>query len=317
MVSYHGFTKYDVRENRMSDGSNWNYGNTEHHVVQNLPGDLEHVRARLAATLESFGYEIIAEDPMLKARREAQGWAAAGGSANALEYPVTLTIWFKSDREDMTRVTFDYEIKHPMLGRADKELFSREARALSAVANNRARSTLCAGCGTATTDDSRFCRRCGVPITVDLAEVEMLRVASESRSAQSILHGATGVLFAGLVILLIGIILFLTKENFSPKAMTALMMVGSAMGFASFLTMLFAGNRLRRALKSSEPQKTAITEPKPLALPSRHTMRTSSTGPLHVPEEIPAPISVTEGTTQLIEEEPASDSRPRDVRTRA
>lgn len=295
----------------------WTGGNTEHHVVQTLPGDLEHVRARLAAALGSFGYEVIAEEPVLKARREAQGWASSGCSVNALEYPVTLTLWFKSDRKDMTRVTFDYEIKYPMMYRSDKELFSREARAISAVADMRAKSVLCAGCGTQTTDDSRFCRRCGAPITVDLVEVEVLHMASETRAGQSLFHGATWVLFSAFIVMLVGVILFVAKENFSPKAMTALMMVSGGLGLGSFLTMLFGHNRLKRALKSSESNKITLAEPKPLALPSRHTLRTSSTGPLSMPEEIPAPVSVTEGTTQLIEEEPASDSRPRDVITSA
>lgn len=89
------------------------------------------------------------------------------------------------------------------------------------------------------------------------------------------------------------------------------------MALASFLTMMFGNNRLKRALKTSDSQKPALIEAKPLALPSRHTMRTSPTGPLALPDEIPEPVSVTEGTTQLIEEERASDSRPRDVRTNA
>lgn len=49
--------------------------NTEIYVKKILAGNVADVRARIAAVAESFGYDIIEDEPHIVGRRGAKGWA--------------------------------------------------------------------------------------------------------------------------------------------------------------------------------------------------------------------------------------------------
>ena len=87
---------------------------TELYVKKVLAGNIKTVRLQLIDAMESLDYDIIEEEPNIIGRRGAKGWGTWFGSADVLDYPMTLTVRLKSLSESSTRVTFDYLIKHPM-----------------------------------------------------------------------------------------------------------------------------------------------------------------------------------------------------------
>ncbi|HXG65039.1 MAG TPA: zinc ribbon domain-containing protein, partial [Blastocatellia bacterium] len=178
----------------MSDSGNWS-GTSEHVAVHVIAGDIEDIRAGLAGALERLGYHVIVEEPFLKARRGARGWGKCQSSANILDYPATLSIYLKSERPNLTRASFEYVIKYPWLMKGDKQVLSQEAKTLAALALTRARATVCPGCGTEATDDSRFCRRCGAPMTAEAPEIEALRLMTETNAGRSTLLVGQWLLF--------------------------------------------------------------------------------------------------------------------------
>lgn len=279
----------------MSD-SGGGTGISEHVVVQLLAGDIENVRARLAGALERMGYQVIADEPILKARRGARNWAAGQASANILEYPITVTVWLKSDRPNLTRATFEYVVKYPWLMRGDKQVLSQEARTIIALAATRARATVCAGCGTEATDDSRFCRRCGAPMTAGAPEVEMLRLLAETNAGRSSVLAGQWLLLSSLLLALIGIILFAVKGESGIKPFVVLESIALGIGLFSWISLLFGAHRLSRALNPVEQERNQLPGYRQPPVTAR-----ADTDPLRLSAP-PSSVSVTEGTTALMEE---------------
>jgi hypothetical protein len=143
--------------------SNYRSHSTEIYLKRVLAGNSESVRSRLSAALERLGYDVIEEEPALLARRGAKGWGRWGGSANLLDYAMTLVIRLKPVGTYATRATFDYNIKHPSVSRGEEEVLIREVEAITALASVRPADNICSACGTESRGDSRFCRQCGAP----------------------------------------------------------------------------------------------------------------------------------------------------------
>lgn len=259
----------------------------EHEVSLILPGDSDSLRARLNTALEQLGYRVISEQPLLAKRGGRNNL-----SGNLLDYARTLMIGLKPLGEQATRVTFDFTIKNPYgitATKGDRQTILREAEAIAALARVRSESAACAACGTEGAADARFCRRCGAPVMAARpAEVEVLRLTAGERAAhQMIVSGA---------IILAVMFLFLLPLSFvnNPKAEKILIFFSIISGIAGWLTLFFGMRRLHRTLNPKRATEAAPTD-FPRAIPSSHTV------------PLPAqsiPVSVTEGTTDLLEPEP-------------
>jgi hypothetical protein len=270
-------------------------GTTEIYLKRVLAGNSESVRRRLAAALERLGYDVIEEEPALLARRGARGWGMWGGSADVLDYAMTLTIRLKPTGANATRATFDYSIKHPWLSKGDKEILTREAEAITALASVRAADNICGACGTESTGDSRFCRQCGAPMTSDQAELDVLRMSAEARAGHTSL-ASSAVMAAITTLLTILTLVVIGTGAGGPKLLMLLTIIGilsSSIGFLNLVLMQFGLKRLKNALRlkgeerQSLPLRTATEITKRLEADASH-------------REL-AGMSVTEGTTRLLD----------------
>jgi len=273
-------------------GGGYGSQTTEIYLKRVLTGNIESVRSRLSAALERLGYDVVEEEPALHGRRGAKGWGTWYASADVLDYAMTLIIRLKPLGAHSTRATFDYIIKHPYLSRGEKEVLTREAEAITALATVRAADKICAACGTESTDDSRFCRRCGAPMTSEHAEIKVLQMTAEARA------GHTSVVTSAIMLMVTSIIALITLIIAGTGAMSAkgawtLAIIGGIIGFLNLLVTLFAWNRLNRALKPKRKEQhvalnvtaeQAITANEPVALPPTA-----------------ARASITEGTTELLD----------------
>ena len=263
-------------------------GEGDQTVTLTLAGDAESLRPRLARALERLGYHVLSDQPLM-ARRRARGWAVWGCSWNAMEYPTKLTVVLKRQNATTTLVTFDYEVKHPLLTGGDRQTLAREAEAVAALAMQNAATAQCAACGTEALDDSRFCRRCGAPMTVEVAELEVLRLTNGARSGyQQVFTGALGVVLA----FIIGLLILLAKSN--PRAAVLLFAVFMLPSLLVLLTGLW---RLHRTLNAPKemPRKSFYAAGDAGVLP------TPASAVAELPPARAVPFSVTDGTTELLE----------------
>jgi hypothetical protein len=268
--------------------------NTEIYLKRVLAGNSENVRKRLIAALERLGYDVIEEEPALLARRGARGWGTWGGSADVLDYAMTLVIRLKPVGTHATRATFDYTIKHPWLSRGEKEILTREAEAITALASIHAADNICAACGTESMGDSRFCRQCGAPMTSERAELEVLRMAAQARA------GHTSVVTSSVMLMITTILMLVTFITigagvFGAKGIGVISALAGTIiggiGILNLLVTLCAWKRLNRALgsKGEERQSLPIREAREFA-----AVEADVTHQL-------AGMSVTEGTTKLLD----------------
>jgi hypothetical protein len=270
-------------------------GSTEIYLKRVLAGNSESVRKRLTAALERLGYDVIEEEPALLARRGAKGWGMWGGSADVLDYAMTLTIRLKPTGANSTRATFDYNIKHPWLSQGDKEILTREAEAITALASVRAADNICGACGTESTGDSRFCRRCGAPMTSDQAELDVLRMSAEARAGHTSV--ASSAFLAGITTLLTILTLVIIGTGFGGanilKILTAIAVLSGGIGLLNLLVTRFAWKRLNNALRLKIEERQS--------LPIRTAPEITGFEADDSPQEL-AGMSVTEGTTRLLDE---------------
>lgn len=277
-------------------GSNYGMGSetTEIYLKRVLPGTVENVRLRLSAAMEQVGYDLIEEEPSLRGRRGEKGWGAWYGSADVLDYATTLVVCFKALGPQTTRVTFDYTVNHQWLMQGEKEILVREAEAIVALASARSADKVCLACGTEAIDESRYCRRCGSPLTTDQTALEVLRVAAESRAAHSSV--VTSVILSAMTSI---VLLFVVVMSWAGRAnMWKLAMLAGLFAVLNLVFGRFAWIRLCSALKLKTERPTVTPVVKEL--------------PPAEPVALPPPsrgASVTEGTTELFrrpEPEPIS-----------
>ncbi len=267
---------------------------TELYVKKVLAGNIKTVRIQLIDSMESLGYDIIEDEPNIIGRRGAKGWATGFASADVLDYPMTLTVRLKSVGDNSTRVTFDYLIKHPMLNKGEKNIVVQEAKTIAAISKTHAIEKMCSVCETESTDDSKFCRRCGAPLTSEQAELEVLRMMAETRAAKTSVVASSILTPISTIILFIAFILN-SAGLIKPKLFPVLLILGGAGLLFSIISSFFGWNRLKRALEKPETQTQHI----PRYIPAESI----ETGEF---EELPPRqpfASITEGTTNLLDEE--------------
>jgi ribosomal protein L40E len=291
----------------MSDFIDGGYGSqtTEIYLKRVLAGNIESVRARLGVAVERLGYDLLEEEPALHARRAARGWGVWQSSADVLDYPMTLVVRLKSAGENATHATFDYTIKHPWLSKGEKEVLTREAEAIVALATARATEKVCTVCGTEATDDSRFCRRCGAPMTSEQAELDVLRMAAETRAGHTSVVTSTILSLASIAVALIAWLVFIKKGTASTKGLWLVIAMMGALTLFNLLVGRFAWQRLNAALASRREETRTLPGARPQTLP-------------HVePAALPprqAVHSVTEGTTELLNAQQPREPEPLPLR---
>jgi len=279
----------------MNSGGNPLYPNTEHYLKRVLTGNAASVRQRLSAVLERLDYDFIddEEEFEIQARRNSRGWAGAYASADVLEYPRTLIIKLKPLSENATRASFAYIIKHPSLNRGEKEVLTREAETIVKLAMTRATDKICAVCGTESTDDSRFCRKCGAPMTGDETALEVLRMTAEIRSGHTSVVSSSIISAVSAVVTLVALLVLALGKPFAGAL--PLLIASIVLCLINVLVIGFGWRRLNNALKSNNIESKILP-----GKSARQTLPGTDISALP-----PQPISfssVTENTTELFDE---------------
>lgn len=266
---------------------------TEIYLKRELVGSVESVSARLIAALERLGYDVIEDQPAILGRRGARGWGTWYGSADVLDYSMTLVIRLKPIGDHSTRATFDYKVSHPWLTKGDKEVVSREVEAITALATMRSADKLCAACGTEAMDDSRFCRRCGAPMTAEQTELDVLRMAAETRAGHTSVVTSTMLSLVSLLIALLAVVTIAVKGSLTltDKGFWGWIGFLVVISLFNFFVGWCAWGRLNSALRHKRAEQ--------------RVMRVSDAQTLSGTEATALPpgrvgTSVTEGTTELL-----------------
>jgi hypothetical protein len=261
----------------------------EHHFRRVIPGNIESVRQRLSDVLEDFNFIVISDNPLQAKRPEQKNMLVA----NILEYEARLTVALKSISPASTLATFDYEVPY-LFNKGDMLALEREADAIIALATAPTNKTICPACETENLGAVRFCRVCGTPIarTKLPAELEVMRLTAGTSASQ--IEIMTGFAFIFFTLLVALPLIFLT----APKGQV---IGGILLGIGELLGLVILACGLRRLHKTINP--TASVQPEiqpglqrvtqlqePAAFPQPQE-------PMALP---PQPLSVTEGTTELI-----------------
>lgn len=262
-------------------------GYAQHHFRKVIPGNIEAVRQKLSDVLEDFNYIVISDNP-LQAKRPTQTniWVA-----HILEYEARLTVALKAISPASTLATFDYEVQY-ILSKGDMLTLEREADAIIALATAPTNKTICPACETENLGAVRFCRVCGTPIarTKLPAELEVMRLMAGLSAAQIEITTGLGFIFLTLLVAL--------PMTFFGGAKAIglgwiLFSVGELLG--AFI-LLYGLRRLHKTINQPttqpevQPGSQRLTQmQEPVALPQQEQ-----------PALPPPPHSVTEGTTELI-----------------
>ncbi len=272
---------------------------TDIYLKRQLVGSVESVSARLIAALERLGYDVIEDHPAILGRRGARGWGTWYGSADVLDYSMTLVIRLKPNGDHSTRATFDYKVstlfrlwgEAPWLSKGDKEMVAREVDAITALATMRSADKLCAACGTEAMDDSRFCRRCGAPMTAEQTELDVLRMAAETSAGHTSVVTSTMLSLVSILIGLLTVVAIAVKGSVSLETFWTWVGLVGIVSLFNFFVGWCAWARLNNALRNKREEQRVMPVSDAQALPGTNT--TSLPPPL-------LGMSITEGTTELL-----------------
>jgi hypothetical protein len=266
---------------------------SDHDVTLTIAGEVDSLRPRLIEAVQKLGYKVLGEQPIY-AKRSAQCGARSGCSFEALDYPTRLTIQLKQVNNIAVVATFNYEVKSYMrITKGDRQTLRREAEAMVALASGRSSVSACPACATPVTDDSHFCRRCGAPLVIEVAELEVLRLTRKSRTAY---HN----LVMGVVILFVTSLLLLPLFRVDPKAFKVLVLFVSAFGAFGLFALLQGIWQLHFVLNPGTAKQGVAPGAPALTAP--------------VTQALPTPVaraSITEGTTELLVSNIVSDEHRR------
>ncbi|HEX6728669.1 MAG TPA: zinc ribbon domain-containing protein [Pyrinomonadaceae bacterium] len=254
----------------------------DHDLTLAIPGDIDSVRLRLINAIKTLGYKVLSEQP-LHAKRGAQGAATWDCSMNALDYLTELTVSLKQMNDLAVVATFNYEIKSFIhLTKGDRQTLAREAQAIAALATERGAISACVSCGTQVTDESNFCRRCGAPLELDLAELEVLRLTRGTRSSYHYI-------FVGMLSLFLALLTVLPLFVVNGARIWAPMLwAGIPLASYAFINLSQGIWQLHQTLNPKAVNRTMRSQP---------TFTSSNTTAL---PPAPANASVIEGTTELL-----------------
>ncbi len=262
---------------------------SDHDVSLILSGDVETLRSRLTEAVEKLGYRVISDYPF-QAKRGAQGGAKYACSFEPLDYPTKLTIGLKKLNNASVSASFFYEVQSYGWGLSggDHKTLLRESKAIAALATQKNSLTVCASCGTDVTDDSRFCRRCGSPLTADVAEVEVWQLTKGARASLHDIVAGVSILF--LTALLVSVVFYFG----GAKAEKIVSIVGIMFGVFGLLALIEGIWQLNGILNpKEEKQITTSQRPRQNEIPLT-SLATSNLSPRK-------PVaSITEGTTELL-----------------
>jgi hypothetical protein len=254
----------------------------EHSVRRVLAGDIESVRRRLAGGLEALGYTVLSENP-LQARREQLKDCLR---ADFTEHQRRLTVLLRPSSETATTAVFDFTVVHAgLMTKGDRRTLEREADAIIALAEAPNSTGVCRSCGTENSEGGRFCRLCGAPSEAgEPAELDMLRLTAASRAGLQEIVGGVGI---ALLAVAVALALMFTGK---PKAVNlgwGILVIGELIGW---WMALYGMKRIHRTLNRE-------ADVRQLPTPVSKTQQLSSAHDAALP---PAPLSVTEGTTELL-----------------
>ena len=271
----------------MSSGGIGTYA--QHHFRKVIPGNIEIVRQKLSEVLEDFNYIVISDNPLQAKRPEQKNiWVA-----HILEYEARLTIALKAISPASTLATFDYEVQY-IFSKGDMLTLEREADAIIALATAPTNKTICPACETENLGAVRFCRVCGTPIarTKLPAELEVMRLMAGASAVQIEITSGLAFVFLTLLValpliffgnakaLMVGWILFAIGE-----------LLGALILFYGMRRLHKTINQTAPAQQEMQPGLQRLTQVQELAaLPQPPEQMT-------LPQQ---PLSVTEGTTELI-----------------
>ncbi len=251
----------------------------EFHLTLTIAGDTDSLRERLASAAEKVGYRIISDDPLV-ARRRGAGYGSM--TSTVLDYARTLTFRLKPAGTGATLVTFNY-VGYPLNYKGAQTVITSEAEAIAALASVRQGSAICSACGAGAVDDSKFCRRCGVPISGEPAQLEILRITNLAHAgAKDLSIAAAG--FALAVITFALIVAIKGLVEIVPAAVFA-----SMWALPSLFLAVSGFRHLSRTIER-KPVNDLISTERPSA-----SNQLSTGGSVDLP-----PSSVTESTTELL-----------------
>jgi hypothetical protein len=245
-----------------------------------MTGDVDSLRPGLIAAVQELGYTVLGEQPIY-AKRGAQGGARRGCSFEVLDYPTRLSLTLKQINQIAVVASFNYEVKSCLrMTKGARQTLEREAEAIAALASERSIS-VCPSCGTQVTDDSHFCRRCGAPLVVDIAELEVLRLTRKARAGyQNLILAVVSLSAVGLLLLP----LFWVE----PKVFKMLVLLSGSLAAFGIFALLQSVWQLHYTLNPKTTKETsARSQP---AVAAALTTALPAT----------ARASITEGTTELL-----------------
>lgn len=262
----------------------------EHHFRKVIPGNIETVRQRLCDLLEDFNYMVISENP-LQAKRPPQKNILV---ANILDYDTRLTIALRSISPASTLATFDYSVQY-IFSKGERLTLEREADAIIALVNAPLNKTICISCETENVGAVRFCRVCGSPIARNKlpAELEVMRLMGGASGTE--IEIGWGLMFILFTLMLTLPMILLGK----PKLVGIgwfLFAIGQLLGA---FYVLYGMHRLHKTLNPLQLSQQGnqlgtarnISTPEVLVFPQEQEQAALP----------PSPVSITEGTTELID----------------
>ena len=273
------------------DASGGNYSVGEHTTRRVMAGDVEAVRARLVYALESLGYTVVSENPLQARRRKLKNVV----SADFTEHARKLSVGLRQGGSAATQVTFDFAVTHGgCMTKGDLLTLEREADAFVAVAQAPAATGLCRACGTENGEGGRFCRLCGAPSAAgEPAELDVLRLTAASRAG---LQEIVGGLLIAVLALAGALAMILTGR---PKVVNlgwGILLLGEIVGW---WMALYGMARIHRTLNRKADAR--LPHAAPPAPPLFQPARDAALPPAH--------LSVTEGTTELLNNAPRERER--------
>jgi hypothetical protein len=274
----------------------------EHHFRKVIAGNVEQVRQRLSDALEDFNYIVISENP-LQAKRAVKGNML---TANVLEYDARLTIALKAISPASTLATFDYAVEY-IFSKGERLTLEREADALIAMVTAPLNKTVCPACATENLGAVRFCRACGTPMMRGNlpAEFEVLRLMGGTSAAEVEISWGLLLVFLTLMVTLPMILLG------KPKLVNigwVLFIIGELLGM---ITLAYGMRRLNKTLNPLNPAPSQIPLDRSRAIPPPEAGALEPSRPALPPQ----PVSITEGTTELIEQRQAAPVQVKQART--
>lgn len=279
----------------MDDGSSASF-KVEYDAVRIIPGDIETVRSGLMHAIEQLGYRMLNDDP-LQARRKARGLGKSWGSNNILDYQSNLTINLKQRGASATRATFNYSIGYTLLYEGDRATLSREVDAMIGLMSARTASGNCTACGAFISAGTRFCRQCGAPsLGATPAEVEVYQMTALTNTSYKNLMG--GFIFVLCAMILPLFLLFLGANPVKlAKAVKIIGVISGTMGLTGLAMLINAMRISKRMIRfNDDDEEIPVFNRQLSSAPNTNSLASHR-------EPVGIPSSVTEGTTDLLEDE--------------